>query len=99
MALFAAVALGSALWQFFLPVTFEVDSLGLRRGVLGRKRIFPWHAVRSYQPRATGIVLYSQAEPIAIDALRAIFLPYGPDVDETLCVVRQYLGHATELPG
>ena len=93
----AVVVLAAALWQFLLPATYEVNALGIRRLVLGRTRLVPWHAVRSYRRLSTGIVLYQRPDPTAVDALRSLFLPYPPDEDEMLCAVREHLGHAVEL--
>jgi hypothetical protein len=99
LAGFVAVAvLAAALWQYLLPATYEVYALGFRRHILGRTRLVPWHAVRSYRRLSTGIVLYQRPDPTAVDALRSLFLPYPPDEDEMLCAVREYLGHAAELP-
>lgn len=94
----AISALAAALWQYLLPVTYEVYALGFRRSILGRTRLVPWHAVRSYRPLSSGIVLYQRPDPTAADALRSLFLPYPADEDEMLCAVRGYLGHAVELP-
>jgi len=99
MGLLAAVVVALSLWQFWLAVTFQVDAHGLQRRVLGRTRVVPWSAVRAYQPRTTGIVLFQRPDPMPIDALRSIFLPYADDKDETLSAVRQHLPHAVELPG
>jgi hypothetical protein len=93
-----AVGLAIALWQFFVPVRFEMSALELRRTALGRTRSVPWHAVRAYQLRTTGAVLYQQFDPCTIDLLRSIFLPYPADEDELICALRQYLPHAVELP-
>jgi len=95
---FAAVAaLAATLWQFLLPVTFEINSLGIRRRALGRTRLVPWNAVRAYQLRPTGIVLFQRPGPLAVDYLRSLFVPYPPDEDELQCATQQYLSHATEL--
>src|SRR4051812_45375877 len=51
----ATSALSVVLWQFLLPVTYEVTQLGLRRYALGRIRLVPWQAVRAYQLRLTGV--------------------------------------------
>ena len=57
-----------------------------------------WQAVRAYQLRSTGVVLFQQPDPSAIDLLRSIFIPYPADEDELLCALRDYLSHAVELP-
>jgi hypothetical protein len=99
LGVLAAAALAATLWQFLLPAEYEVNPIGFSRQVLGFRRLVPWQAVRAYQPRSAGIVLFQHDDPAPIDALRSEFLPYAQDEDETLCAVRQYLPHAVELPG
>jgi hypothetical protein len=93
-----AVGLLITLWQFFVPAEYEVSALGLRRTAFGRTRLVPWHAVRAYQLRATGVVLYQQFDPGTIDLLRSLFVPYPADEDEMICALRHYLSHAIEVP-
>ncbi|HEX5472371.1 MAG TPA: hypothetical protein VFW73_10815, partial [Lacipirellulaceae bacterium] len=92
------VSLGVALWQFLLPVTFELCSLGVRRYALGRMRLVPWQAIRAYHLRATGVVFFQQPDPTTIDLLRSLFVPYPADEDEMVVALRLYLPHATEIP-
>jgi hypothetical protein len=94
----AAAALAATMWPFLLPSEFEINSVGFSRHVLGHRRLVPWQAVRAYQPRSNGVVLFQRTDPTPIDALRSEFLPYARDEDETLCAVRYYLSHAVELP-
>lgn len=94
----AAIALALTLWQFMLPVDYEISPAGCSRQVFGRERLVPWGAVRSYEARATGIVLFRRVDPAAIDALGGWFVPYPADEDEMLAMARQYLQHAVELP-
>jgi len=91
-------ALAATLWQFLLPAEYEINPAGFGRQVLGHRRVVPWQAVRAFQPRVTGIVLFQRDDPAPIDALRSEFLPYASDEDETLCTVRHFLPHAVELP-
>src|SRR4051812_20173356 len=97
VAAIAVAALTAALWQFFLPVTFEICSLGIRRYALRRMRLVPWHAVRSYQLRSTGAVFFQRADAATIDLMRALFVPYPADADEMVIAVRLYLPHAAEI--
>lgn len=97
LAILAAVGLTITLWSFFLPAYYEITPVGLRRRVLGRTRLVPWHAIRAYRLRPAGIVLYQRSDPIAIDLLRSMFIPYPPDPDDLLYAVRQYASHAREL--
>lgn len=98
LAALTAVGLSISLWSFFVPLSYELTSLGFRRAAFGRIRSVPWHTVRAYHRRTTGVVLYQQFEPTKMDLLRSIFLPYPADEDEMICTLRQYLPHAVELP-
>jgi hypothetical protein len=98
LAVMVAVALCVALWQYFLPVTFEICSLGIRRYALRRMRLVPWQDIGSYQLRLTGIVFFRSPRPIALEILRSLFVPYPNDEDEMIVAVRHYLSHANELP-
>jgi hypothetical protein len=98
LALVTCAALAIAMWQFVLPVSYEVTSLGLRRLALRRVRLVPWQAIRAYQMRATGVAFFQRADPTAMDMLNCLFVPYPHDEDELLVAVRLYLPHAVELP-
>jgi hypothetical protein len=99
--LLAAAAVGGlagTLWQFLLPVSYEIDSLGLRRRAMGRSRLIPWHAVRAYRLRPTGVVLYRRGDPATVDLRGSLFVPFPADEDSMLCALREHLPHAVELP-
>jgi hypothetical protein len=96
--LLVVLGLSVTLWKFFVPVSYEIESLGLRRSSLGRSRVIAWQAVRAYQLRPTGVLLFQRPDPTAVDLLRSIFIPYPADDDEVLCAVRELLSHAVELP-
>ena len=98
VALLAMVGLTATLWQFFVPVRYELGLLGLRRSAFGRTTFLGWQAVRAYQLRPTGAVLFTRPDPTAIDLLRSVFVPYPAEEDEALCALRNYLPHAVELP-
>jgi hypothetical protein len=98
LALLAMAGLTATLWQVFVPVRYELGSLGLRRSALGRTTFLAWQAVRAYQLRPTGAVLFTRPDPTAIDLLRSVFVPYPAEEDEALCALREHLSHAVELP-
>jgi hypothetical protein len=98
LAVVALAGLATAFWSFLLPIEYEVGAMGLRRRVLNRTRLVPWHAIRAYQLRPSGIVLYQRSDPEAVDLLRSMFVPFPPDADELLVAIRQYASHAVELP-
>jgi hypothetical protein len=93
----AAAGLAATFWSYLLPVNYEVASIGLRRRVWNHTRLVPWHAIRAYQLRPSGVVLYQRSDPGAIDVLRSMFVPYPSDADELLVALRRYASHAAEL--
>jgi hypothetical protein len=97
LAALTCAALIIAFWQFMLPVSYEVTSLGLRRLALRRVRLVPWQAIRAYEMRATGVAFFRRPEPTAMDLPSSLFVPYPPDADELLVAVRLYLPHAVEV--
>ena len=97
----AAATLAGSLVRFLLPTEYVVHSGGFQRiwvGRFGHHRLRAWAPVRSYQSRATGVLLYRQPNPRPLDVLRAEFLPFGNDPDELLCALREFASHAEELP-
>jgi hypothetical protein len=98
VGLVAVGTLALAMWQFLLPVTYEICSLGVRRYALGRMRLVPWSAVGAFQLRSTGVIFFQSTDPAAFDVLSSLFVPYPSDEDEMVVAVRLYLPNATELP-
>jgi hypothetical protein len=98
IGLVAAGTLALTMWQFLLPVTYEICSLGVRRYALGRMRLVPWSAIGAYQLRVTGVIFFQRTDPTAVDLLSSFFVPYPSDEDEVVVAVRLYLPNATELP-
>lgn len=90
-------AFAVALRSLLLPATYEVTSLGLQRLFARRVRLFPWQAVRAYQPRATGVLLLQHPEPTPLDLAGSLFVPYPEDSDELLSALKLNLPHATEV--
>jgi hypothetical protein len=58
IGLVAIAAIALAMWQYLLPMTYEINSQGIRRYALGRMRLVPWTAIRAYQLRSTGVVFF-----------------------------------------
>jgi hypothetical protein len=98
VGLVAVAALALVLWQFLLPVTYEICSLGVRRYALGRMRLVPWIAIRAYQLRSSGVVFFQRSDPTAVDLMSCLYVPYPSNEDEVVVALRSHLPHATELP-
>lgn len=97
LAFAAACGLAATLWQFFLPVEYEIAAHGLRRRVLNRTRLIPWHAIRAFEIRPTGVVLYQRNDPRRLDLLRSIFVPNPATPEDLLEALRRYASHATRI--
>jgi len=91
LALLAAAVLAIALWRFFLPVWFELNSEGVSQFVFGRRRRVPWRGIRRYEVCASGVLLLPHADPCPLDACRGLYLPWGENRQEVLAQVRYYL--------
>ncbi|HEX4415205.1 MAG TPA: hypothetical protein VH107_16355 [Lacipirellulaceae bacterium] len=98
LAIAAMIVAAISVWPMWLPTNFEVTSLGLRRKTPQRIRLIPWTAIRAYQLRTTGVMLFQQPEPSTRDVLSGLFVPYPQDADELVVALRLYVPHATELP-
>jgi hypothetical protein len=98
MGFLAIASLALAVWQYLLPVSYEICSLGVRRHAMGRMRLVPWTAIRAYKLRPTGVLFFQRSDPAAADLLSSLFVPYPTDEDEVVVAVRSYLPNATELP-
>lgn len=97
-AFVGAFGLSATLWQFFVPVEYEIAATGLRRTALGRTRHIPWLAIRACQFRPTGVVLYQRHDPGRIDLLRSLFVPYPRDTGAADDALRRALANTIELP-
>lgn len=91
LALLAVAVLAIALWRFFLPVWFELNSEGVSQFVFGRRRRVPWKGVRHYEVCPSGVLLLPHADPCPLDACRGLYLPWGKNRQEVLAQVRYYL--------
>lgn len=91
LGLLATLVLAGALWRFLLPVHFTVSERGVTQRVLGRVRHVTWRAIRCCQVRRAGVMLFRTSEPLPIDALRALYLPWGQHGREVLTLVEKYM--------
>lgn len=91
LALLALAALVIALWRFFLPVMFELNTDGVNQWIFGRHRRIPWVAIRRYEVFSTGVLLLPYSDRCPMDAFRGLYLPWGSRREEILAQIRYYL--------
>lgn len=92
----AAAALLVAFWRFFLPVRYELNSDGIHRVVLGRRRRIPWQSIRSFRADAGGVLLLPFPDPCPLDALRGEYLPWNDHRAEILAFLHYYVASDQE---
>jgi len=87
----ASLAIIVAAWRLFLPVTFEVTLRGLKQESMIQSARTPWSEIRAVRKCSGGLLLLSGNDDSPLDALRGLFLPWGPHRTELLQLTSLYL--------
>lgn len=74
-----------------LNATYRMGPYGVERLVFGRLQRIPWRAIRAVQVVDQGVFLFDTRQPCGVDALRAVFVPFGPHRDAVLARLEFYL--------
>jgi len=98
LALAAAGLLGATFWRYFVPITYELNDRGLERRVLGRQLWIGWEAIQRWEAGPDGVLVYLQSQPGLWGWFRAIYVPWGPDVQQLLGRLRAYCGQVEFKP-
>jgi hypothetical protein len=88
----AGAVMALSLWRWLMPVDFELSANGLTEQSLGRRRRIPWISIRGYELLSNGVVITAMTDPVPLDSLRSLYLPWGPHRDEVVAQFRYYLG-------
>ena len=96
LALFAVLVLTVALWRFFIPVLFELNTDGVNQWVFRRHRRISWNEIRRYEICSKGVLLLPHADSRPMDAFRGLYLPWRNRREEVLAQVHYYLDPARE---
>ncbi|MGL6195886.1 MAG: hypothetical protein ACRC2T_13805 [Thermoguttaceae bacterium] len=89
LALFASAFLLMSVWQLFVPIHVEVNTDGITRFMLGRKRKFSWQEIRNYVFQPEGVLILPNQVRFPLDAFRGIFIPIPP---QYCSAIRQRFG-------
>lgn len=92
LALLAVGVIAIALWRFFIPASFELNTDGVSQWLFGRRRRIPWKEIRRYEVCSSGVLLLPRADRCPIDSYRGLYLPWGQHRGEVLAQVRYHLG-------
>ena len=90
-ALAAAVLLALAAWRYFVPVVYELGTLGITQQVFSRQRRIPWRSIGRYEVGSAGVFLSPHSERGPLDAFAGLYLPWGDHKGEVLASVEFYL--------
>lgn len=78
-------------WRTWLPSQITFGSTGITERCLGLERRIGWTAIRSFEIRRHGILLYPDERLTRAAPLRGLYLHWGPHKEEVLDVVEYYL--------
>lgn len=70
----------SVVWYIFIPVHFEINSEGIFRWSVGRKRLISWDDIQVYLVRRNGLLLLARRERFYLESIRGFFLPVPPSL-------------------
>lgn len=93
-AIFTFLVVLAVTWQKFVPTVFELSALGVMESRLGRTRRIPWMSIDRFVIGHRGVFLSSRGAPL--EALRGLYLPWGPHREHILATLRYYLPRAED---
>jgi len=85
------VALLLTLWRTWLPMRYQLGSGGIVQTVLGWRRRIPWMAIRRYEPRSDGVLLFSDAAVVGFAPLRGLYLHCGGKREAVIAQLQHHL--------
>lgn len=86
-----------SLWRFWAPIRFELGPQGIDQTVLGRTTRIPWTAIRNYEIRPKGVLLFADALLTPLSPLRALYLPWAGEREQVLGHIDYYLRTWTQV--
>ena len=91
IAAVAVAALVAAMWQFFVPARFEIDSDGIWRNLFGWYTCFAWQDICRYEVDDDGVVLRADDDPSPLAYLRSVAVPWRGHRAELLAALHARL--------
>lgn len=90
----AGLAVGMVMlasWRLLTPIRYELSPEGVLQAVGGLQWKIPWKAIGRYETAESGVWLWPTKSPRPMDALRAIYLPWGEHREAVLSHLRYHL--------
>lgn len=85
-----------AAWRLFVPVIFEIGSMGISQQVLGHSTRIPWGSVERAQVGRHGV--FFSLDGAVLAPLRGLYVPWNGNRDEVLAQVAYFMPRAEGLP-
>ncbi len=79
-----------------LPATYRMGPHGVERTIFGRLHRIPWQTIRAVRIGDRGVFLLDTKRFSPLDALRAVFVPFGPHREAVLARLDYYLARRGE---
>ncbi len=96
-SVYLGVVVGACLiisvWRMLAPIRYELDARGVQQICAGRRRFTAWSDFASYRfdPNGNGVMLLHEEGPLALNALRGVFIHAGDRREELESLVAFYL--------
>ncbi len=84
------VALATAAWRLWIPVTFDIRSRGVIYTVLGRSRQIPWTYIAGHEITRHGLRLFAEDKTAPWSVLRSLYIRWNGQRAAILEVVAFY---------
>jgi len=85
----ALLVLGTAMWRMWVPVTYELSSLGILESAWRRRRCVTWRQITSYRAYRRGVLLMTSLDTAPIARLRGIYVATGDYREQLLELLRR----------
>ena len=81
-----------SMWSYFLPVTFSMDSTGVKKKSPFGLEVRKWSEVRSIVTDAHGVLLSPFKEPTRLAKFRGLGIQFSGNREEVLEFIRARIG-------
>ena len=95
LGIFVGIGLMVSVWRLLAPIRYELDARGLQQICAGRRRFSPWSDFACYRFDSKGVMLLREEGPLALNALRGVFIYAGDRQEELESLVAFYLPDAS----
>ena len=90
--IFALVLLTVTLSRLWLPVSYEVGTLGIIEVVWKRRRCLAWRQIAGYRVFKNGVLIFHALDENAGSGLFGMYIPTTGHRDAILSVLKRYVG-------